>query len=110
MKTITRDELKGMIDRGDDVAVVETLDEKYFRKFHLPGAINVPPGDGFDERIRQAVPDKDKPVVVYCMDEACDASPKAARSMEELGYTNVMDYAAGKMDWKNADLPIENSH
>jgi rhodanese-related sulfurtransferase len=110
MKTITRDELKEMIDRDEDVSIVETLDEKYFRKFHLPGAINVPPGEEFDERIQEAVPDKDQPVVVYCLDAECDASPRAARTMEELGYTNVMDYAAGKMDWKDADLPIENSH
>ena len=25
----------------------------------------------------------------------------------KLGYTNVRDYAEGKQDWKDADLPLE---
>jgi rhodanese-related sulfurtransferase len=99
-----------MLDRGDDVSIADTLPGKYFREFHLPGAMNVPPGDSFDEEIRQAATDKDTPVVVYCVDEECDTSRRAARATEKTGYTSVMDYTAGKMDWKDADLPIENSH
>lgn len=106
MQTISRDELKQWID-NDGPVLVEVLGEPVFRKFHLPGAINVPVGEGFDEKIRQAVPEKDTPVVVYCLDAACQASPKAARRMEELGYTRVYDYAAGKEDWKAAGLPTE---
>jgi hypothetical protein len=44
---------------------------------------------------------------VYCYDTDCDASPKAARRMEDLGYQTVYDYEAGKVDWKEAGLPVE---
>lgn len=106
MQTINRDQVKAMMEQ-DGARIVEVLDRKYFDKFHLPGAINVPLSDEFEREIERAVPDKEAPVVVYCMDQDCDASPKAARKMDELGYRNVFDYEAGKMDWKEAGLPVE---
>jgi rhodanese-related sulfurtransferase len=92
---------------NDGLALVEVLDSKFYRKFHLPGAINVPLDEDFDERIQQSVPDKNRTVVVYCLDAECEASPKAARRMDELGYQQVFDYEAGKVDWQEAGLPVE---
>jgi len=106
MRTITRQQLNERL-ANDDLTLVEVLERKYYRKFHLPGAINVPLGEDFDRRIQEAVPDKNRPVVVYCSDIECEASPKAARRMEDLGYQQVFDYEAGKMDWKEAGLPVE---
>ncbi len=45
--TISRDELKSKIDRGDKFLLVETLPAQTFHHAHLPGAINLPP-----ERVR----------------------------------------------------------
>jgi rhodanese-related sulfurtransferase len=64
--TISRDELKEKMDRGEDFYLVEVLDEPYYRHSHLPGAINLPPGS-----VREAqrlLPDKKAEIVVYCMD------------------------------------------
>lgn len=108
MRTIDRTELRRWIDEGREFALVEVLPPEAFRAFHLPGAINVPVHQkGFGAAIERAVPAKDRPVVVYCYDKDCDASPKAARRMEESGYQQVYDYEAGKMDWKEAGLPVE---
>ncbi len=107
METISRDELNEHLGNDFGMTLVEVLDPEYYKKFHLPGAINVPLGDSFDEGIQTAVPDKQKPVVVYCMDHDCQASPKAAQRMEQLGYQRVFDYEAGKIDWKEAGLPVE---
>jgi len=105
MTTIDRDQAKRMFD--EDAAVpVEVLPQSEFERFHLPGALNVPLGEDFDARIQEAVPDKHRPVVVYCKDETCDASPRAAQRMEALGYDRIYDYAAGKADWAAAGLPI----
>ncbi len=108
MKTITRDELKRKIEENGDFALVEVLDKKYFDKYHLPGAINVPADEHFEEAIQEAVPDKDTPVVVYCLNTQCSASPRAARQLDHLGYAEVYDYEAGKEDWKEAGLPTES--
>lgn len=34
-------------------------------------------------------------------------SPRAAARLESLGFDNVFDYAAGKMDWLGDGLPLE---
>lgn len=107
MQEIDRNQVKEMIDNEGDLTIVEVLGEQQFNKFHLPGAINVPLGEDFDEKIQNTVSAKSSPVIVYCMDEACDASPKAAERMERLGYQQVYDYTAGKMDWQQAGLPTE---
>jgi rhodanese-related sulfurtransferase len=109
MQPITRTELKHKLDEGQDLALVEVLKPPAFAKFHLPGAINVPvDADDFEEQVEAAVPDKNKPIVVYCQNADCQASPKAARRLDELGYETVLDYEAGKVDWRDAGLPIES--
>ncbi len=106
MTDIDRQQLQRMMDE-QAVTVVEVLGKAQYDDFHLPGAINVPLGDDFADAIEVAVPDKHAPVVVYCWDENCDASPKAAKRMEQLGYEQVYDYAAGKADWQAAGKPVE---
>ncbi|PWE32908.1 rhodanese-like domain-containing protein [Maritimibacter sp. 55A14] len=107
MKTIDRDGLKQKIYNHEPMKLIEVLPQESFEDFHLPGAINIPVGsEKFEERV-QAAAEKDEQVIVYCMNEECDASPKAAKRMEALGFTNVLDYAAGKEDWRSADLPVE---
>ncbi len=62
--TITRDELKAALDRGD-VRLVETLPTPYFRHTHLPGALNLPP-DEIEAHAPVLLPDKNAAIVVYC--------------------------------------------
>lgn len=105
MQIITRNQLREKL--ADDVTLVDVLAPDKYREYHLPEARNVPLDDQFDDGIQQAVPDKSQPVVVYCYDKDCPASPAAARRMDELGYEQVFDYEAGKIDWKTAGLPVE---
>ena len=63
--TIEREELKAKIYRGDYFFLVEVLPEKYYRRAHLPGAMNLPP-DRVSEVAPELVSDKSAEVVVYC--------------------------------------------
>jgi rhodanese-related sulfurtransferase len=63
--TISRDELKEKIDRGDDFLLVETLPAVAYHHAHLPGAINLPP-DRVAELAPNLLPDKSAETVVYC--------------------------------------------
>jgi rhodanese-related sulfurtransferase len=65
VQTISRDELKQKIDRGDNFVLVETLAETAFHHAHLPGAINLPP-DRVKELAPGLLPDKNADIVVYC--------------------------------------------
>jgi rhodanese-related sulfurtransferase len=63
--TISRDELRSKLDRGDEFLLVETLPEEQYRHTHLPGAINLPP-DAVRESAPELLPDKDADIIVYC--------------------------------------------
>jgi rhodanese-related sulfurtransferase len=63
--TITREELKAKMERGDAFVLVETLPAEYYRHSHLPGAINLPP-DRVKELAPALLPDKGADIVVYC--------------------------------------------
>src|SRR6266436_4384268 len=63
--TISRDELKMKIDRGDHFLLVETLPAATYHHAHLPGAINLPP-DQVTQLAPTLLPDKAADIVVYC--------------------------------------------
>ncbi len=63
--TITRDELKGKIDRKERFTLVETLQAPAYQQAHLPGAVNLPP-DKLAELAPSVLPDKRAEIVVYC--------------------------------------------
>jgi len=104
--TISRDELRARLDRGEAFQLVETLPKDDFRKEHLPHAVNLPP-DKVREMAETMLPDKEADIVVYCANRRCTASEEAARELEKLGYSNVQRYVEGKQDWISAGLPTE---
>ena len=64
--TISREELKAKMDRGERFTLLETLPESYFRRSHLPGAVNLP-YDQVQQLATTMVPDKNAQIVTYCM-------------------------------------------
>ena len=106
--TISREELRLKIQRGDAFHLFEVLPEPYYRKHHLPGALHMPPND-VETTMDRWIRDKDAEIILYCWDENCPTSPYAARVLQRLGFTNVREYAAGKKDWRDAGLPLERT-
>ena len=105
--TISRTELQSLIEAGT-VTVVEALPAEYFEQGHLPGAINIPHNEVRD-LAPGLLPDKDAQIVVYCANEPCPNSGIATHVLRKLGYTNVRDYEAGKAEWVEAGLPLEQA-
>jgi molybdopterin/thiamine biosynthesis adenylyltransferase len=66
--------------------------------------VHVPRGN-LESRIERAVPDKSSKVLLYCA--AGNRSAFAAKTLEELGYENVVSLAGGFTDWKRNGLPYE---
>jgi len=66
--TISRDELRSRIERGETFLLFEVLPEMYYRKHHLPGALHMPPADIEGTAARHAV-DSAQEIVVYCWDD-----------------------------------------
>ena len=64
VEEISREELKVKMSRGEDFVLLEALPEKSYRHSHLPGAINLPPGQ--TDQAEELIPDKGAEIVVYC--------------------------------------------
>lgn len=108
MKTLTRDQLKNMLDRRDDILVINVLDRDQFAKSHIPGSVNIPLEEGeFLERVEELVPNKDKRIITYCASFKCLASTEAAKKLDTGGYKAVFDYKGGIQDWMEAGYPFE---
>ena len=91
--------------KGDDPpALIDVRERDEWEEGHLPGAVWVPRGN-LESRIEQAVPDKDSPVIVYCA--AGSRSAFAAKTLDELGYTNVSSLAGGFTEWKRNGFPYD---
>lgn len=95
-----------LLQRLEQVTLVEALPEKYYRDGHLPGARHLP-HDEVRQHAASVLPDKAAEIVVYCASATCQNSHIAARVLEQLGYTNVAVYAGGKRDWQEAGLALE---
>jgi molybdopterin/thiamine biosynthesis adenylyltransferase/rhodanese-related sulfurtransferase len=68
----------------------------------VPGATAIPRGF-LEARIEGVIPDRNAPIVIYCAGGARSAF--AAKSLNELGYTNVVSMSEGFGGWKAAGLP-----
>lgn len=100
MRTINADQMER---ERTGAVVIDVLPEESFERAHLPGAVNIPVGDeDFLERVADEAPTKDTKIIVYCADEACQASPKAAKKLEGAGYTNIVDFEGGLKGWRQA--------
>jgi len=65
VRTISRNELKNKIERGEKFQLVETLPKTAYDHAHLPGAINLQP-DRIKDSATRLLPDKTADIVVYC--------------------------------------------
>lgn len=106
METITADQLAEMRNDDQNLVVIDVLDEEYYNKEHLPGAINIPFEDIASESLKRF--DKDQRIVVYCKNKACTASPAAAEKLDDLGFENIYDFELGLQGWKDSGRETES--
>jgi molybdopterin/thiamine biosynthesis adenylyltransferase/rhodanese-related sulfurtransferase len=89
--------------RGD-VALIDVREQDEYVQGYIPGATWIPRGY-LEIRIEETVPDRDKPVIIYCAGGV--RSALAARSLHELGYTKVQSMAGGFTSWKSNGYPFD---
>lgn len=67
----------------------------------IPGAVVIPRGY-LELRVERRVPDHDQPVVLYCASGV--RSVFAAKTLEQMGYSNVASLSGGFEGWKQQGL------
>jgi molybdopterin/thiamine biosynthesis adenylyltransferase/rhodanese-related sulfurtransferase len=92
-----------LLDSGDPL-VLDVREQDEWDEGHLPGAVHIPRGN-LESRIERAEPDRSRPIVVYCA--AGNRSAFAAKTLEELGYEDVVSLAGGFTDWKRNGFPVQ---
>ena len=105
LKFVAKEKLFEMMENKEGFKLVEVLSEEDYAKGHLPAALNIPM-NRLEELYPRLLPDKNEPVVVYCSSFLCTASTGAARKLQSVGYTQVLDYKGGKKDCTDARLPL----
>lgn len=101
---VTREDIIPKVAEG--AQLVEVLGRDEYQRVHLRDAINIPLSELGDRHVEL---DRETDVIVYCWDYQCDLSPRAAARLDTLGFPRVFDYAASKMDWLAAGLPVEGT-
>jgi rhodanese-related sulfurtransferase len=107
--TITADQLRRKLESNDDFVLVDALAPMVYAHSHLPGAINLPPGEVDAAKVGTRIPDRATEIVVYCSSPECDDSHQTAERLQALGYTHVVRYAGGKHEWRELGLPLERA-
>ena len=93
-------ELKGWLDAGRDMVVLDSRPLDEFRRMSIPGAINVPGGE-LAYRIGDIAPDPETLVVVNCAGRT--RSIMGAESLRRAGVPNrVVALRNGTMGWQLA--------
>jgi sulfur-carrier protein adenylyltransferase/sulfurtransferase len=91
-----------LLDRDPDAILVDVRGADEWAGGYIPGATLVPLRE-LTERIADVVPDKTRPVVLYCAVGA--RSLRAAHALVELGYERPVSVAGGIVDWLNRGYP-----
>lgn len=105
---VPANELKGRLDAGEDVVVIDVRTAGEFAGGRIPGAINLPLGE-VAMRLRSLGPELDayktQPVYAICRTENRAAS--AVRTFKKAGFTDLKVVAGGMGAWRRLKFPVE---
>src|SRR5512145_2931716 len=96
-------EAQERLESSGGTLFVDVREPDEWEEGHIPGAIYTGRGR-LEQRIEGLVPDKSRPLVVYC--SAGSRSAFAAKVLDELGYESVVNLAGGFGDWKRNGFEV----
>ena len=94
-------QLQDMRQLPEKPVVIDVREQDEVEQGMIPGAIHIPRGY-LEQRVEQQVPEYDVPVVVHCASGIRSAF--ATETLQQMGYTNVVNLKGGFGAWKEAGL------
>ncbi|HVE95284.1 MAG TPA: molybdopterin-synthase adenylyltransferase MoeB [Acidimicrobiales bacterium] len=85
-----------------DALVLDVREADEYEQGAIPGALHLPRGY-LEVQIEGKIPDHDAEIIVQCAGGV--RSAYAAKTLQELGYTNVVSLAGGFNRWKDDGRP-----
>jgi rhodanese-related sulfurtransferase len=101
VNTITTEQLKAKLERGDPFKLVMAFDGWRFQAGHIPGSLSAGSPAAAMELVAP-----DESVVVYCTSRECAASQILYRALKEAGYHRVLRYEDGIVGWREAGYEL----
>jgi molybdopterin/thiamine biosynthesis adenylyltransferase/rhodanese-related sulfurtransferase len=92
-----------LLDSEDAPMFIDVREQDEWDQGIIPGALHIPRGS-LESRVESRV-DRGSAIVVYC--SVGHRSAFAAKTLEELGYDNVVNLAGGFTEWKRNGFPTE---
>lgn len=108
IKTINIVNFRKVLDRRQNVKIIDVREPNEYTAGHIPGAINIPRGviefkiwplTGYPENT-------DMNITFYLYCKTGGRCSLAARSLKELGFTNVISVDMLFADWQAAGHPV----
>lgn len=103
-KEVSLDDLKRRLDAKENITLLDVREKEEYRAGFIPGAISIPRGF-LEIQVEGRLPDKNAKIIAYCAGGT--RSALAAKSLAELGYTNVETANPGFVRWKDLGYPME---
>jgi rhodanese-related sulfurtransferase len=103
IKEIDIHEAKSKLEQANPPFLVDVREDHEWQNGHLPHAIHLCKGV-IERDIEKIIPDYQAPVLFYC--SGGFRSAIAAKSIQEMGYKNVMSMEGGSSAWINAGFPM----
>jgi len=100
-QSLTPDAVHDMQGKQQDFVLVDVRSPNDFQAQHIQGAINIP-----GTLLHKARLPKNKPLVLYCGNSACQAGHIAAKALAADGYDRVMVLDGGLAAWQSKSYPI----
>ncbi len=105
IQQITVDELNAKIENSEDFFLIDIRQPKEFEKSNIPYSTSIPRGllefkigdNTFWEEEQWHAPKKDDEIIIYCKKGL--RGIMAAKSLLELGYSNVKNLKGGISAW-----------
>jgi molybdopterin/thiamine biosynthesis adenylyltransferase/rhodanese-related sulfurtransferase len=105
IRIVSLEEIKRRHEQHVPMVLVDVREKEETRAGYIPGAVLVPRGF-LEMQIEQKVPDKAAPIVVYCAGGI--RSALAAKTLMDMGYSNVESANPGFVRWKDLGFPMEH--
>ena len=103
-KEVSLDELKRRLDAKEPYTLLDVREKEEYRAGYIPGAVSIPRGF-LEIQVEGRLNDKNAKIVAYCAGGT--RSALAAKTLAELGYTNVETANPGFVRWKDLGYPID---
>jgi len=97
MQNITVEELKGRMDAGENLHILDVREPQEYAEFNI-GAKLLPLGQVMGMQIDEIEDWKDEEVIVHC--RSGKRSMQAGMMLETLGFKNVKNLEGGMMAWQ----------